>query len=922
MNIEMYHMIWLVLLPFVIGWVWYQAKKGRFSSGFQKKLYISLRTVICLLLILAMTEPNLIWTSRETTTIFAIDRSASAADCLAEETAFLQAAQENRTKKDSAGILSFGAGSMVEQMPSKESDLTAPLFSAVDEGGSDLAGALRLASSMMSERGAKRVVLLSDGNETTGDVLAQADLLAQQGAVLDVYLLQKEEKPEVQLTNMELSPVISKNTRYEIGLQIDATVDTEATVRLYKENSLIAEEQVNIRSGESRMVFSDLTKEGGAVTYRAEIESKDDTLTQNNRVYAYTYIEDVPRILIIEQENSGRQWAALLSGSQVAVEQIDAPSAPVAQDILSKYDGIILADVSMEMLPKGWAEAAETYVRTTGGGILVSGGENAFALGGYKDTVLEEMLPVDMDLKTEGQEPDLTMIMVVDRSGSMEGGSYGITRIDMAKEAVIRSLANFQEGDRVGVIAFDEKANWVVEPQEVTAHQKEMENAVAQIQAMGGTSILPALQMAYDAMMEENTKQKHILLLTDGQAEQTGYEKLLGQMEENGITLSTVAVGEESDQRLLELLAEKGKGRYYYTDVFSDLPEIFAKETVLAGKEFLNNRSFYPEEKDASVILDGIDAVPKLHGYVATTAKSRADTILISDEEEPILAAWQYGLGRTAVWTSDVDGRWTSDWLASSEGAAILKNTVSWVLKSPIDESLRLTAQAGQENTSLRLEMPYDEQIQQVAATVIENNGKQHEVTFSMTKPGVYEGVLPTAAEGAYVAAVQKEKKDGTKEVSNTGFHISYAAEYDMTKGGDGEEVLRQAAQRTGGRVLSSGAEVFRGEVPEADSVHPLQKIFLVLALILFLLDIALHRFTVLTSRLEFAAQSLRLQISAKKKKKKRKNADIKEKQKQEFPKEPPVEAKEELKTQIRESAKEEQTTLQRLAASKKKRGK
>ena len=913
MRIEFASPLWLLLLPLAGIWIYVQIRKNGVLSRFQKGLYTGLRSVVCLLLILAMASPAAVWSAKDTVTVFAVDRSASVRDSLEQAQDFLQLAQENRPAGETVGLLSFGATAAVEQLPSEETDLSAGLLSAVEEGGSDLAAAAGLAYSLMPERAAKRVVLLSDGKETSGDLLQRADILAQQGAVLDVYLLTAEERPEVQLTEMELDQVIRRDTRYEIGLRLYSTVDTQAIVRLYKENSMIAEKEVAVRQGESRLVFSDITKEGGAVTYWAEIEAAEDTLTQNNRVYNYTYIEDVPRILVIEEEES--QWPALLESSMVSVERIRPANAPATAEALSRYDGVILADVSLDMLPEGWAEAAESYVRTLGGGLLVSGGENAFALGGYQGTTLEEILPVDMDLKTEGQEPDLTMIMVIDRSGSMVSTTYGVSRIDMAKEAIIRSLSHFQQGDKVGVIAFDSEARWVAEPQEVTANAESISDAVARIQADGGTSILPALRMAYEAIAAENTKQKHILLLTDGQAEQSGYDGLLQEMRAKGVTLSTVAVGEDADQKLLERLAADGGGRYYYTDVFSGLPEIFAKETILAGKEFLNNRSFYPEQKDASVILDGIESVPQLEGYVGTTAKSRADQVLISDTQEPVLAAWQYGLGRTAVWTPDVSGQWTAAWLNQPEGAEILRNAVSWIMKSPMDDSLKVTAAAEQSRTRLRLEMPYEEGIKQVTASVVDGNGQERETVFSMVSPGVYEGWLDTAAEGAYVAAVGKEKEDGSWEYANTGFFISYGAEYDLTKGAGGTELLRQAAQRTGGRVLTSGAEVFEGQIPRTMAEHELQKVLLVLALLLFLLDIALHRFTLLTARLEQAAAALSLpKFGGKKEKPKNKAKAAEKTEKAPETKPEPAKAPEEKKEGL--------STSQKLAQARKKRGK
>lgn len=849
MSIEFQQIHWLLLLPLVLAAVWWIGRQ--MPSGFSKKWYTAMRMLLCAVLIVAMANPILSMRSDTTTTIFAADRSASTAEQEADILAFLQQAQEAKGEKDVLGRISFGKRAGVEQMPDVQNHIATGFLSVVEEGGTSLSAALRLAASILPQDSAKRVVLISDGKETEGDGIQQAQALAAQGISVDVYPLQSaEEVPEVQLTALELPEVIRPNTRYELALRVDANTDTTAQVRLYKEQTLIADETVTIRSGENRVVFSDLTERGGSVTYRAEVTAAQDTLSENNQMYAYTYIADIPRLLIVEQDDSGREWESMLS-HQAAVTRLSAETAPTAMEQLAVYDGVILANVSAEHMPDGFLEALEVYVRTTGGGLLVSGGENTFALGGYRATVLEEILPVDMDLKTEGQEPDLTMIMVIDRSGSMMDGSYGVTRIDMAKEAAIRSLAHFQEGDRVGVIAFDSQAEWTAQPQDVHQNIQSLTEQIGSIQAQGGTSILPALQMAAEAMEQENTKQKHILLLTDGQAEQSGYAALLQRMQAQGITLSAVAVGSDADTRLLEYLADAGGGRYYFTDEFTDLPEIFAKETVLAGKEFLNQRSFYPQQQDASAILSGVDTVPMLDGYVSTTAKSRADVVLVSDQEEPVLASWQYGLGRTVVWTADVQGQWTEQWLQTDAGVSILRNAAAWMMKTQAVDEILLTAEAGEESTTLQLEMPFDETVTQVTATVVSSDRTTETVPMQMTAPGMYEGMLEMTEEGAYIANIVMTKRDGSQTHANTGFHIAYPAEYDMTVGQNGAQTLAQIAEVTGGRILSSGAEVFQVDATQSVMEQSLQTVLLAMGVLLLLLDIAGRRFAFVVARIE-----------------------------------------------------------------------
>lgn len=919
MKIELQQLWWLLLIVPAFAFVLYVSHKGQFASKLRKKCHTTMRLVLCLILILAMANPILSIQANTTTTIFAIDASDSIQKQDETIQTFLEEAQKAKEKKEHIGLISFGKRAVVEQAPSGDTNITTDRLAEVDKTATNIEGGLQTATSLLPADTGKRVVLLSDGNETTDDALKQAKAMAAQGILVDVYPLGQEEAPEVQLTSLEVAEVINKFTRYELALRLDATIDTDATVRLYRDNHLITEETVEVHTGETRVVFSDMATEGGGITYRAEIEPDTDTISENNRTYAYTYIKDVPRILIVEQDESGREWESLLA-AQVETERMEADDVPTSITELSKYDGIILANVSADAWSDGFDTALETYVRTTGGGLLVSGGENAYALGSYQDTLLADILPVEMEIKTDQEDSNLTMVMVIDTSGSMADGNYGITRIDMAKEAAIRSLEHFEEGDRVGVIEFDSYTDWVAKPQNAKANKSQLTKAIGSMQAGGGTSILPALQLAFDGIRTETTAQKHILLLTDGVAEQDGYDSLLAQIQAEGITLSCVGIGGDADTKLLQRLANGGGGRYYFTDEFTDLPEIFAKELSLANREYINNRTFYPSAQDTSTILSDVSETPALHGYVSTTAKSRADQVLVSDLNEPILATWQYGLGRVAAWTADAHGQWTSDWLMSDTGVSILRNGVSWIMKTQNTEDVSLSAEAGENETILHLETPVDTQAKEITVMVADEEHETYEISMKQTAPGQYEGTLPTTTEGAYTATVALEKEDGSG-FAYTGFFIGYPKEYDITTRQNGNQLLTELAQITGGRVLTSGSEVFQSEASAAVTEKMLQTPLLLLCMLLLLLDIALRRFPVPLMRIEAAVAK---HATAKQEKANTPKANTTEKKKTHPSKETKKEKKEKKVDVTKETnAAEKNTqssTTDRLAAAKKKR--
>lgn len=850
MSVEFLKPFWLLLLPILFAFVLFVAWKGDFSSAFSKKLETGIRLFVCMLLVLALASPQFVKQTDRATTIFVVDRSASVDQ--GKSGAFLEEAYAAKGKKDEIAVISFGKEAGVEVMPTLEGNFPTDHFlSFVDEGATDIESAVRLAMGIFPENVGKRIVLLTDGEETQGDALGIIGTLSSPNITLDVFSTAKAQEAGVQITALELPEVANKKTSYDITLQLYATVETTAEVRLFKENTLIAKEEITVSSGESRVVFADKTDTGGGVTYRAEITPEIDDTTKNNQAYAYTYIDDVPRVLLVGNKENTEAWQGILAASGLQVEEVSPKGVPMAMESLEGYNSIILANVSAKELTTGFLPLLETYVRTLGGGLVVSGGAEAYALGGYFKTPLEDMLPVDMELKTEGETPDLAMVMIIDRSGSMTAGTYGVTQLEMAKEAAIRSLDSFQEKDQVGIIAFDDKFEWVVPITKVAGNKVEITDKIAKIQPGGGTSILPGLVEGVDQLVSTVAKEKHIILLTDGQAEQTGYDSVLREMEKQGITLSSVAVGGGADATLLKELAEGGGGRYYFTDEFTDLPEIFATETLLAGKEYLNHRSFYPKVGSASGILTGIDSVPKLDGYVGTTAKSRGDVVLVSDREEPILATWQYGLGRTAAWTPDVGGGWTREWLSQPAGTAVLRNTVGWVGNTKMDEEIRLSGRAGASNGTLRVEMPYNPDVSGLTATVLSSEGTPYETTLIATAPGIYEGEFATSAQGAYVASLSVKKKDGTQQNMSGGFTLPYSAEYDMSKKGEGAGLLPEMATVGVGRVLTQGQEVFETAPQASLTPKDMSQWLLALGLGFFLLDIALRRFAVWRGRLE-----------------------------------------------------------------------
>lgn len=832
---------WLLLLILpAAAFMYYTAKNMIRLVRWRRVSVIMLRSFALLMVILLLSGITLGQMSASATTLFLVDSSDSIRK--KEQGAdFVREAIKSMGRNDEAGVINFGGNSSIELLPVKN-----PIFNGlqtqIDSSFTSIENALALAQSIMPWDHQKRVVILTDGHENIGNAILQVKQMKARGYAVDVYPVNLGFQGEVQLKELKIPDSVHLNEQFEIIVNVKSSINTGAVLRLYSNRLLTAQKEVVLNKGENQFVFIDKAANGGMVTYRAEVLADDDTVSQNNELSSFTYVKDIPRIMLIQDSDEAGKIIADILDEDMNLTLVNPKQVPVEPAELMKYDAFILANVSADSLNNGFLSNLEKAVSHQGKGLLVTGGDNSYGPGGYYKTTLEKLLPVNVDIKPKEEEPNLALMLVIDKSGSMSSGDFGISKMELAREAAIRSTEVLNRDDMIGVIAFDDAYKWVVEPQKLDNLQA-IQDAIGTIRSGGGTQILPPLEAAYYAIQESDAKLKHIILLTDGQAEKEGYEPLIEGLREKGITLSTVAVGRSADSLLMRALAYGGRGRFYQTDEFTDIPKIFAKEVFMAGKKYLNNRTFIPRAAGYSDILKGIDAVPQLDGYVATTAKQTANVILESDEKDPVLASWQYGLGRTIAWTPDAQGIWTYDWMNWEDSGIFWKNTVSWLVQQ--DMSKGYTVESGIEGRegfiTVKAEDDAFMMATDVKGTLVGPDGGKQEIELLPGAPGEYRGSLSNLKSGVYIADITLSGSDGRSERISTGLIMPYSSEYDLLEGSN-EALLQKIAYEGGGRMLDDPAQVFKSELPPVEGkVDPTRVLFIAI-FILFIIDVALKR--------------------------------------------------------------------------------
>ncbi len=824
-------------------------------SALRRGLAIGLRMLIFSLLVLALADARRPHSADTLSVVFLLDQSDSVGQASKEEAiAFVQAALQNQPPNDTAGVIAFGANALVEELPQPNLKLN-NIASTPNTGYTNFANAIRLGMAIFPPDSPKRLILLSDGENNLGNAKSAAQLAAAAGIELLVFELPRQSGPEVRLQNLYAPSILHEAEHFDLTLNVESNVATSADVPLFADGQLIALESVNIQPGNNRFAFPMIAGAQGFASWQARLVPQKDTLAQNNRLDAFSLIEGPLQVLVVAQANrEARPLVDALNAAGLRPQLVLPRQLPAAPLALAEYAAVVLVNVPAPSLSPAQLELLQVYVRDLGKGLVVVGGPKSYGAGGYFQTPLEETLPVEMTLKDRERLPGMSMFMVIDKSGSMESsgiqGMGGLRKIELAKEAVYRAVDLLGPWDRVGVISFDNAARWVVNPAPVVDVQR-IKNQVGTLRASGGTDILAGLQAAADAMKKENSRVKHIILLTDGGANPAGIPELVDELVANDVSVSVAAIGDDAAPFLKDL-AQRGNGRFHLARDAGTIPQIFAQEAALATRAYIIEEEVTPKLTAASPILQGLGALPKLYGYIAASPKATAQTVLVSNREDPLLAQWQYGLGRSVAWTSDAWERWAKDWVAWEDFARFWGQAVRWTIVEGTLGRLEVQAAPDRQKGVMRLSVEaLNAQGQtinnlNVQGSLLAPSLAQEDVIFQQTAPGLYQAEIRPAETGAYLLRVQGADSKGKLVSSGTrGFVVNYSPEY----AGDIAEpsLMRNLAAMGNGRVLSfaDAANVFAHTLPPVSGSSPLWPLLLTLAALLLPPDVGLRRIIV-----------------------------------------------------------------------------
>jgi Ca-activated chloride channel homolog len=835
-GLEVANPLWLfaffpALLVLIV--YWQEQKTARKS----KKLTITiLRSLVFTFLILALSGLHVLWSVKDVSTIFVADTSYSMNGHEEEVLSFINEAVTVKSEGDKTAVIAAGDEAVVER-PLTNRELSIQEFqTTISSHYTNLASGLQLSSSLFSNEDRGRVVLLSDGNENIGDVKKQASYLNQQGYTVDVVPFSPLKSADVSLEALHVPRTMYTGENANLTIEMMSNIESNSRLILYEDNEAILNEEIEITKGKNSFTFPHLVTTSGFHTYKAEIVSKEDKVIENNVSYAFSDSRGLPSILIVEgNEGAAENLKRALDASFANADVIPPELLPSELSAYLNYHAIVFNNVSAPDITETQMILIEEAVKNFGVGFIMTGGNESYGLGGYFKTPIERLLPVHMDVKGKKELPSLGLMIVLDRSGSMAGH-----KIELAREAAARSVELLREKDTLGVIAFDSAPWQIVE----TGPIKDKQTVVDQIRSItegGGTDIFPSLSMGYDQLSDLTLKRKHIILLTDGQSPTApNYQGMIEQGKENGITLSTVAVGQGADVALLEEISGLGGGRFYDVHDASSIPTIFSRETALITRTYIEDEPFTP------LLVNGYEwshlftsGVPQMNAYIASSPKGRAQQIFVSHKEDPVLVRWQYGLGKTIAWTSDLN-EWAGNWPTWENWSPLWNEMVSWTF--PQYNKQQYDVKETMNGNTMTVEISAaDSSGGNVEAALLNSEGKPLNFSLHMKAPGEYEGTFTANEPGVYYLQLSEKEGENIAGTFKTGIVVPYSEEYKFQE--QNLKLLEKIASAGGGKVIENPQEAFSKDLPKHYGKQDIFYLLLVFVLFLFLLDVAARRF-------------------------------------------------------------------------------
>jgi uncharacterized membrane protein len=847
-------MLLLVLLVPALVFAWRRWPPPLTAT--RSRLVLASRVLMVMLLVLALagarftTQPN----KRALVAVVDLSASVKAHGNLDEEAATIRALQAAKGPDDLFGVVTFGHEPAVElpltRDPAFESFQTQP-----DPSYTDVASAVRLAAGLLPDGYARQLVVISDGRQNLGDAATAVAALRAEGVRVDVLAVGQAPPAEALVSGVDVPSELRQGQTATATVHLQSTGQSAGRLTLIVDNQEAASREVTLPAGSSTQTFQLPDLSLALHTVRAELTVQPDTYTENNVGEANVRVLGRPVVLVLEgKTGEGSNVAAALQAAGMEVESRQAAGAPTDTATLGRYDATVVVDAPTDSFPRDSLTALAASVHDLGKGLVTVGGPTSYGPGGWQGTPLEDALPVRMDIPQRKDKPKVAVVLVMETMEDPRADQVVLS----AAEGVIDKLA---PDDLVAVTdGRPGGAGFLVDM--TPASNKKAIDARLEAAALGDPpTYLPFMQTAADALLKTDAPLKHVVLLGDGDADSSPVQQVQQFLEgalAKGVTTSTIAVdvhNQPANMAFMQDIARWGGGRFYESNNPSQVPDLFLKESVASLRPWFEQTAFFPKIAAGGDLLQGVptDKFPQLGGYVVTTAKPSSEQYLTSPKQDPVLAAWSYGLGRSVAWTSDSTGVWTGGFLRSQVSQALLARMVAWTLPNGAQQ-LQIEAQPSGDGLQVDVTGP-DAGGATVSVGVERPDLQSSSEDLVAVAPGHWQGRIGGTTVGTYLLHAALRKNGQVLGQGDRAVSVPYSPEYLELGRDDG--LLRQVAHNGAGVVLARAAAAWSQRplpVPiSSDIFWPL----LLLAALLWPLDVAIRRITLSPRQLAANAAAL-----------------------------------------------------------------
>lgn len=839
----------------VCVWLWWMSLNG-YSGLNRSRAVIALMTRLSLagVFVALIAEPRAIRTNDTISVVYALDISDSIGDAAAEKAAeFVARTVAEKPPTDEAGLITFGSNAAVELPPRPSFPLEGGaliLNSRINRDATNIEQSLSLASAMLPEQTRGRIVLISDGSETAGNLRQVLKELQSREIAVDVLPISYSYSEEVWLERLELPQFVKIGENYEASVVLSSLQAGKGKLVLEENGQEIAEIDVEYQAGKNRFDVPIYLRAPGYYEYKATIRPAEgaDHLQENNEAVSYIYVEGEGKALLVKDplgnESDHQALAQAITEGERAVEVVDAYDFPRDALSLMPYDCVIFCNAPHDAFDSVQLQALHDAVYNQGMGFVMVGGENSFGPGGYHRSVVETVLPVTMDITKKKILPKGALAVILHTCEFPEGNTW-------AKRITKQAIKVLGTQDEVGVIDFEGGAKWVFE----LTPAGEYESLVPKINSAEPGDMPafgPTMQLGLDALAASDAATRHMIIISDGDPEPP-VPSLVNDFIKEKVSISMVAIFPHGGAEVSKMraIASVTGGRYYFPADPNELPSIFIKEAKTLKRSMIQNEEIFPRAGFPSQVLDGIEAVPSLQGYVLTSLKEEGlvENILYTvpkdateGETDPVLAVWRYGLGVTAAFTSDLSPNWGANWVNWEQYQAFVKQLLIRISRVRKEGHIKMWSYAsGSEGVVMVEDFHPEESFLDVVAQVAGPRDQTETLQLKQVGPRRYQATFPLWGKGRYqVAAVGKggEREDR----SFGGFIVSYSPEYINFR--SNWNVLRDIQTGTGGEMLNVDAKsdaIFNRREPKSSS-QPIFDWFLIALACLLPLDVAVRR--------------------------------------------------------------------------------